>query len=56
MAFIDKTIEVTADVQDVYVAWTAFEDYPEFMETIETVSTRRGRPAALGRRDRGRHV
>jgi uncharacterized membrane protein len=38
MAFIDKTIEVAADVQDVYEAWTAFEDYPEFMETIETVT------------------
>ena len=38
MAFIDKTIEVEADVQDVYEAWTAFEDYPEFMETIETVT------------------
>jgi len=38
MAFIDKTIEVQADVRDVYEAWTAFEDYPEFMETIETVT------------------
>ena len=38
MAFIDKTIEVAADVRDVYEAWTAFEDYPEFMETIETVT------------------
>jgi uncharacterized membrane protein len=38
MAFIDKTIEVQADIHDVYEAWTAFEDYPEFMETIETVT------------------
>jgi uncharacterized membrane protein len=38
MAFIDKTMAVAADVQDVYEAWTAFEDYPEFMETIETVT------------------
>ena len=38
MAFIDKTIEIAADVRDVYEAWTAFEDYPEFMETIETVT------------------
>jgi uncharacterized membrane protein len=38
MAFIDKTTEVAADVQDVYAAWTAFEDYPKFMETIETVT------------------
>ncbi len=38
MAFIDKTIEVQADVREVYEAWTAFEDYPEFMATIETVT------------------
>jgi uncharacterized membrane protein len=38
MAFIDKTTEVAADVQDVYAAWTAFADYPKFMETVETVT------------------
>ena len=38
MAFIDKTIEIAADVHDVYEAWTAFADYPTFMETIETVT------------------
>jgi len=38
MAFIDKTIEVAADVHEVYAAWTAFESYPRFMETIETVT------------------
>jgi len=38
VAFIDKTVEIEADVQDVYAAWTAFEDYPTFMETIETVT------------------
>ncbi|HUK78021.1 MAG TPA: SRPBCC family protein [Thermoleophilia bacterium] len=38
MAFIDKTIEVAADIRDVYEAWTAFEDFPEFMETVETVT------------------
>jgi len=38
MAFIDKTIEIAADVRDVYAAWTAFADYPKFMETIETVT------------------
>jgi uncharacterized membrane protein len=38
MAFIDKTIEVAADVRVVYEAWTAFADYPVFMETIETVT------------------
>jgi uncharacterized membrane protein len=38
MAFIDKTTEIAADVQEVYEAWTAFEDYPKFMTTIETVT------------------
>src|SRR5450759_3189963 len=38
MAFIDKTIEVAADVHEDYEAWTAFESYPPFMETIETVT------------------
>ena len=38
MAFIDKTIEVQANVRDVYETWAAFEDYPTFMETIETVT------------------
>lgn len=38
MAFIDKAVEIEADIKDVYGAWTAFERYPEFMETIETVS------------------
>ena len=38
MAFIDRTIEIAADVRDVYEAWTAFADYPKFMETIETVT------------------
>lgn len=37
MAFIDKTIEVAADVHDAYEVWTAFTDYPEFMETVEKV-------------------
>ena len=35
---IDRTIEIAADVRDVYEAWTAFADYPTFMETIETVT------------------
>ena len=38
MAFIDKTIEVAADVRVVYEAWTAFADYPTFIDTIETVT------------------
>ena len=38
MAFVDKAVEVAADVRSVYELWTAFEDYPRFMETIETVT------------------
>jgi uncharacterized membrane protein len=38
MAFIDKSIEVRADIRDVYAVWAAFEDYPKFMEVIERVT------------------
>jgi len=38
MAFIDRTIEVEADVRDVYAQWIAFEDYPDFMVAIESVT------------------
>jgi uncharacterized membrane protein len=38
MAFIDKSIEVSADIRDVYAAWAAFEDYPRFMAVIERVT------------------
>jgi uncharacterized membrane protein len=38
MAFIDRTIEVAADIRDVYALWTAFEEFPTFMTTIETVA------------------
>jgi uncharacterized membrane protein len=38
MAFIDKTIEIAANIRDVYETWTAFEDYPRFMAAIETVT------------------
>jgi uncharacterized membrane protein len=38
MAFIDKTIEVAADVHDAYEVWTAFTEYPAFMECVETVT------------------
>ena len=38
MAFIDKTIAVTADVRDVYDAWAAFEHYPKFRKTVEAVT------------------
>lgn len=37
MAFIDSTIEVDADVREVYDVWTAFEDFPEFMEVVERI-------------------
>jgi len=38
MAFIDKAIEVAADVHDAYEVWTTFTDYPKFMECVETVT------------------
>ena len=38
MAFIDKSIEVGADVREVYAFWTAFEDFPTFMEVIDRVT------------------
>ena len=38
MAFIDKSVEVDADVRDVYALWTAYEDYPSFMVSIESVT------------------
>ncbi len=37
MAFIDNTIEVAADIREVYGAWTAFQDFPKFMEVVERV-------------------
>ena len=37
MAFVDNTIEVDADIRDVYETWTAFEDFPEFMEVVERI-------------------
>lgn len=37
MEFVDTTVEVAADVRNVYDAWTAFEEYPEFMDVIESV-------------------
>ncbi len=37
MAFVDRSVEVDADVRDVYALWAAFEDYPTFMEVIERV-------------------
>jgi uncharacterized membrane protein len=38
MAFVDNTIEVDADIRQVYDTWTAFEDFPEFMEVVEHVT------------------
>jgi uncharacterized membrane protein len=37
MEFVDTTVDVAADVREVYDAWTAFEEYPEFMDVIESV-------------------
>ena len=37
MAFVDNTIEVSADIREVYEVWTAFEDFPEFMEVVERI-------------------
>jgi uncharacterized membrane protein len=37
MEFVDTTVEVAADVRDVYAAWLAVEEYPEFMDVIESV-------------------
>ncbi len=38
MAFIDKTIEVAADVHKAYEVWTTFTEYPDFMGTVKTVT------------------
>ena len=37
MAFVDNTVEVDADIREVYDMWTAFEDFPAFMEVVERV-------------------
>jgi uncharacterized membrane protein len=37
MAFVDKTVEVRADIRRVYELWTVFEDYPRFMDVVEHV-------------------
>jgi uncharacterized membrane protein len=37
MAFIDKTVEVGADIRAVYALWAAFEDYPRFMAVVDSV-------------------
>jgi uncharacterized membrane protein len=37
MEFVDKTVEVEADIREVYDTWTAFEQFPEFMEIVERV-------------------
>lgn len=37
MAFVEREIEVTADIRDVYALWVAFEDYPRFMAEVERV-------------------
>jgi len=40
--FIDRMIDVRADIRDVYEVWTLFEDYPYFMDTVETVELQDG--------------
>jgi len=37
MAFVDKTVEVKADIRAVYALRTAFEDYPRFMAVVDRV-------------------
>jgi uncharacterized membrane protein len=37
MSFVDKTVEVKADIRAVYALWTAFEDYPRFMAVVDRV-------------------
>lgn len=37
MSFVDKTVEVKADIRAVYALWTAFEDYPRFMTVVDRV-------------------
>jgi len=34
MAEIEKSIEVSAPLRDVYNQWTQFEDFPQFMEGV----------------------
>jgi uncharacterized membrane protein len=37
MAFVDNTIEVEADIAEVYDAWTEFESFPKFMDVVERI-------------------
>jgi len=37
MAIVDQSIDIDADIRQVYNQWTQFEDFPEFMEGIEEV-------------------
>jgi len=37
MSFVDKTVEVKADIRAVYALWTAFEEYPRFMAVVDRV-------------------
>jgi uncharacterized membrane protein len=38
MGFVDHSIVVGADVQDVYGLWLDYESYPRFMEHVEAVA------------------
>ena len=49
MAFVDKTVEVRADIRRVYELWTVFEDYPKFMDVVEHVHLFEEGRHALGR-------
>jgi uncharacterized membrane protein len=42
MSFVDKTVEVNADIRAVYALWTAFEDYPRFMTVVDRVDVLEG--------------
>lgn len=37
MAHVEKSIEVSKPVEQVYAQWTQFQDFPEFMENVEEV-------------------
>ncbi len=38
MGFVDDSVVVHADVQDVYSRWLDYEDYPRFMSGMEEVA------------------
>jgi uncharacterized membrane protein len=48
---VESSVQVAADVRDVYEYWTAFEDYPAFMGFIERVDVLDGRLHWVARLD-----